>query len=242
MVKYSRILLKLSGESLAGESGLGIDPETVRVYTSQIKVIAQMGIDVGIVIGGDVFLSGCKTAAKADAGFTAENIALLDEIGETIIPATTTPGAKAANIGEFMKTIVTDCYTEKEQTAFTQGISSLEEACKKMNEKSFMDCTPEQRHALLVSLEQEAKPFNQKINEENKVNRDALKANNEKLAWKDQVEFEKSPSHYYTMMKQLTLWGFFTSKTGATETLRNVPVPGKYDGAFPYKKGDKAFS
>ena len=44
------------------------------------------------------------------------------------------------------------------------------------------------------------------------------------------------------MMKQLTLMGFFTSKPGATQALRHEPVPGKYDGAFPYKKGDKAWA
>jgi hypothetical protein len=44
------------------------------------------------------------------------------------------------------------------------------------------------------------------------------------------------------MMKQLTLWGFFTSETGMTETLRHAPVPGKYDGAVPYTKGEKAWA
>jgi hypothetical protein len=38
------------------------------------------------------------------------------------------------------------------------------------------------------------------------------------------------------------LFGFFTSKTGATETLRHVAVPGRYDGALAYKPGDKAWS
>ena len=71
----------------------------------------------GAVIGGDLFLSGCKTGAKADAGFTAANISLLDEIAETIIPATATPGAKAAKVGEFMKIMVTDCYTGNQQAA-----------------------------------------------------------------------------------------------------------------------------
>lgn len=178
----------------------------------------------GAVVGGEVFLTGCKTAGEDDAGFTTANIALLDEIGETIIPATATPGAKAAKIGEFMKVMVTDCYTEKQQTAFTNGIAALEEACKKVNGKSFMDCTPQQRHDFLVSLEKEAKEYNQK------------KAEDEK------PEKEAAPPHYYTMMKQLTLWGFFTSKTGMTDTLRHIQVPGKYNGAFPYAKGDKAWA
>lgn len=196
----------------------------------------------GAVIGGELFLTGCKTGAKADAGFTAANISLLDEVAETIIPATSTPGAKAAKVGEFMKVMVTDCYTQKQQDAFVSGIGELDEACKKMHSKGFMDCTAEQRKALLVSLEKEAKEFNQKRDEADKPLREEHKKKNEALAWKDQKEFEGSPSHYYTMMKQLTLLGFFTSKTGMTETLRHVPVPGKYDGAFAYNKGDKAWA
>lgn len=196
----------------------------------------------GVVIGGELFLSGCKTGTKADAGFTASDISFLDEVGETIIPATSTPGAKAAQIGEFMKVMVTDCYTEKQQAAFMHGMEELNEACKKMHNQSFMECTPQQRHSLLVSLEKEAKEFNQKRDEENKAKREEHDQKNSTLAWKDQTEFEGSPVHYYTMMKQLTLFGFFTSKTGMTETLRHIQVPGKYDGSFPYAKGDKAWA
>ncbi len=196
----------------------------------------------GVVIGGEVFLSGCKTGTKAEAGFTASNILLLDEVSETIIPATTTPGAKAAKVGEFMKVMVTDCYTEKQQAAFMKGTEELDEACKKMHSKSFMECTAEQRHDLLISLEKEAKEFNNKRHETDKPLREEHEKKNSTLAWKDQTEFEGSPSHYYTMMKQLTLLGFFTSKTGMTETLRHMPVPGKYDGSFPYAKGDKAWA
>jgi len=199
-----------------------------------LKMIAVL--TGGAVIGGEVFLSGCKTVAKADAGFTATNIALLDEIGETIIPATATPGAKAAKVGEFMKVMVTDCYTQEQQDAFMKGISTIDEVCKKANSKSFMECTPEQRHELLVSLEKEAKEFNTKQEEVDKPRKEELNA-------KDKgYDFVASPRHYYTMMKQLTLLGFFSSKTGMTETLRHVQVPGKYDGAFPYAKGDKAWA
>jgi hypothetical protein len=105
-----------------------------------------------------------------------------------------------------------------------------------------MDCTAEQRHDFLISLEKEAKEFNEKRNETDKPLREEHEKKNSTLAWKDQTEFEGSPSHYYTMMKQLTLMGFFTSKTGMTETLRHIAVPPKYDGAYPYKKGDKAWA
>jgi hypothetical protein len=205
-----------------------------------LKMIALL--TGGVVVGGEVFLTGCKTGAKTDAGFTASNIVLLDEVGETIIPATATPGAKAAQIGEFMKTMVTDCYTEKEQIVFNEGIESLEKACKKANNKSFMECTPQQRHDLLVTLEKEAQAYNKKRNEDEKPLREAHEQKNSTISWKDQKEFTGAPSHYYTMMKQLTLLGFFTSKTGMTETLRHIAVPGKFDGAMPYVKGDKAWA
>lgn len=205
-----------------------------------LKMIAVL--TGGAVIGGEVFLSGCTPSTKSAAGFSATNIALLDEVGETIIPATDIPGAKAAQIGEFMKTIVTDCYTESQQTAFMKGIGQLDEACKKMHGKEFMKCSAEERHDFLVSLEKEAKAYNEKRDADDKLLREANDEANKKLPWKDQKEFEGGPSHYYTMMKQLTLWGYFSSKVGATQALQNVPVPGRYDGNETYKKGDKAYA
>jgi hypothetical protein len=207
------------------------------------ELIKMLAVLTGAaVVGGDLFLSGCKSGANVDAGFTPTNISLLDEIGETIIPTTNTPGAKAAKIGEFMKIMVTDCYKEKEQEAFIEGLPLLDNACKKTNNKTFMECTAQQRHELLISLEKEAKVYNTKRDEEDKLKKEANDKANSTLAFKDQKEFEGAPSHYYTMIKQLTLWGFFTSKTGSTETLRHIPVPGKYDGNYTYKKGDKAWA
>ena len=62
-MEYKRILLKLSGESLQGKQGFGIDTERLHEYTEQIKAIAQQGVQVAIVIGGgNIFrgLSGLK--------------------------------------------------------------------------------------------------------------------------------------------------------------------------------------
>jgi len=55
---YSRVLLKLSGEALAGESRFGIDVETVRTIASSVRVCAQMGAQIGVVIGGGNFWRG----------------------------------------------------------------------------------------------------------------------------------------------------------------------------------------
>jgi len=44
------------------------------------------------------------------------------------------------------------------------------------------------------------------------------------------------------MLKALTLLGYFTSEIGCTQAMRYLPVPGKYDGDYPYRQGDKAWA
>ncbi|MDR0793682.1 MAG: gluconate 2-dehydrogenase subunit 3 family protein, partial [Chitinophagaceae bacterium] len=91
----------------------------------------------GTLIGADAFLSGCKASDKKFA-FSADDISLLDDIGETIIPTTAdSQGAKATKIGEFMKTWVNDCYTPEQQKVFADGIEQFKDACNKKYSKDF---------------------------------------------------------------------------------------------------------
>lgn len=62
--QYKRILLKLSGESLMGEKQYGIDEERIAEYATQIKEIADMGIEIGIVIGGGNIFRGLSGTSK----------------------------------------------------------------------------------------------------------------------------------------------------------------------------------
>ena len=52
----------------------------------------------------------------------------------------------------------------------------------------------------------------------------------------------KGDVHYFTMIKQLTLFGFFSSEVGGTQVLRHIAIPGRYDGALAYKPGDRAWA
>lgn len=63
-MKYNRILLKLSGESLMGEQGYGIDSARLNDYAQQIKEAAEMGVQVAIVIGGGNIFRGLSGASK----------------------------------------------------------------------------------------------------------------------------------------------------------------------------------
>ena len=64
MVRFKRILLKLSGESLMGEQGYGIDVKRLGEYAQQIKEAADMGVQIGIVIGGGNIFRGLSGAGK----------------------------------------------------------------------------------------------------------------------------------------------------------------------------------
>ena len=173
----------------------------------------------GAVIGGEFFLAGCKSKDAEVAGmtFSQKDIALLDEVAETIIPKTTTAGAKEAEVGKFMTVMVNDCYEGADQKIFHEGMKKLDEACNKMHGHNFMKAEPVHRKELLTSLDKEAKEY----------------MKNKK---------KEDPTHYFTMMKQLTLVGYFSSKPGLEQNFNYQPVPGKYDGAVPYKKGDKLFA
>ncbi len=199
-----------------------------------LKIIATF--TGAAMIGGDLILSGCKSDVQTDLSFSAKNMTLLDEIGETILPATDTPGAKEAKVAEVMKTVVTDCYTPESQKAFMEGIVQIDKESQKKYSKDFMQLTPEQRKELLNALEGEAKFFNEEVQKSEEPRREKLKKEDK------EYDFVSSPRHFYTMMKQLTLLGFFTSEVGMTKALRYLPVPGRYDGAYKIKKGEKAWS
>jgi len=179
---------------------------------------------VSLILGGSIagagfFLEGCKPAGtKAfTLDFTPDDIDYLNEIAETIIPATSTPGAKAAEVGAFMTVMVRDCYTEQDQKIFIEGMAKLNDASNKKFDKAFMSLNPEQRHDLLTGIDEEQKEY-----------------------YRNKKDDE--PAHYFRLMKELTLLGYFTSEIGSTQALRYVESPGRYEGCIPYKAGDRAWA
>lgn len=75
--KYSRILLKLSGESLQGKQGHGIDPGRLTEYARQIKEITEMGVQVAIVIGGGNIFRGLSGAQRGFDRVSGDQMGML---------------------------------------------------------------------------------------------------------------------------------------------------------------------
>ena len=174
------------------------------------------------MLGSEFFLSGCKNTDKPLTSlFTEEDISFFDEVAETIFPKTDTPGAKDAAVGKFMASYAADCYDDYERQLLKEGIRDLNNRSSKMNREFFVYATAAQRQKLLEEADAEAKKHNEEREHSKK----------------------KDPGpHYFTLMKQLVLLGFFTSKPGATLVLRYVPVPGKYQGCIDYKEGETSWA
>ena len=160
------------------------------------------------MVGSHLILSGQTVADKTAAPFTDDEKAYLDEIAETIIPATATPEAKAAGVGAFMAMMVTDCYSDKQQAEFRGAMAKVNDACTAKCGKAFLAASPAERTALLNSID---------------------------------AERRKTKDHYFGMMRDLTLLGYFSSEIGCTKAVRYIEVPGAFHGDVPYKKGDPAW-
>jgi hypothetical protein len=177
-----------------------------------------MAITGTVMIGAELFVTGCRSpdAAERTVPLTAAELALLDEIAETIIPTTDTPGAKAAGVGPFMAATAKDCYDDASYESFRGGLAKVDAASRKRNGKPFMESTPAERTALLTELDREQLRYTKDKSRED-------------------------PPHHFRLMKELVIVGYFTSEVGCTKALRYVESPGSYDGDVAYKKGDRAF-
>jgi hypothetical protein len=171
-----------------------------------------------------------EAMAQGAGAFTAADIALLDEIAETILPDTSTPGAKAARTGAFMALMVTDAYTEPAQRVFRDGMRKLDDACRLANNVSFMQASAAQRLKLLEGLDRE-----QKTEMDARASAPRSRAPAAEPAGDE-------PAHYFRMMKELALLGYFTSEIGYTRAMRYMETPGRFDPCAPHAPGDKTWA
>ena len=207
-----------------------------------LRVTALLG---GVaLVGGTALLTGCREE-NTDAPFTADEIAYLDEIADTILPQTSTPGAKAAKTGAFMALIVADSYSPRDRKIFRQGMRKLDKASQKANGVSCLSATTQQRLALLNVVDREQQTEGEQRKAEAIKKTEAFLT--EKTAPVGDVNAasaitDKPPAHYFRMMKELALLGYFTSEIGYMQAQRYVESPGRFDPCLPYRAGEKAWA
>lgn len=192
-------------------------------------------------------MGGCQTKAGSEAAaksFTPDVMKLVGEIAETIIPKTKTPGAKEAGVPEFVKTMLTDCYSDDDRTAFFEGLAEVDAKSQKAHGKPFVALAANERNEIFKQVEKDAFDERTRRDEEAKKDEERLKqglGEKETSEQKSETVKPRTPIFYFTM-KDLTMLGYFTSEPGATQALEYVPVPGRYEGCIDLKPGQKAWA
>jgi hypothetical protein len=191
------------------------------------EAIKNMAILMGASVVGPRLLAG-TFGLQTPLDFADADIALLDEIGETIIPETNIPGAKATKIGAFIAMMVADCYTPVAQKAFREGLAKLASDYEARFHEKFVGGKAANRTAFLNELDAEQRKY--------------TSANKRKMdEFANGTSTVEIPPHPFRVMRELTILGYFSSEIGSTKAVKYLEVPGRYDGNVPYKKGDEWF-
>ena len=123
---------------------------------------------------------------------------------EAILPASDTPGATAAGVDRFIDTMLADWYPARERDAVLAGLRSLDAHSREGHGREFAEIPAEDQAALLSTLDEEAQSS------------------------------QKGQAHWFAQLKELTIWGYFTSEIVVTQVLRESPLgPGRYEGCVP---------
>ena len=185
-----------------------------------LRVSAMLG---GVaLVGQSAMLAGCaapqeRETSAANNLFNQSDVELLDEIAETILPETSTPGAKAAGVGPFIAMMVTDTYYPEDQQIFRRGLQDIQTRSLVNYGAHFIAITSASRLQLVQDLDAEQHLF--------------METNPPGAA-----------AHYFRMIKELTLLGYFTSEIGYTQAMRYMETPGRYDPCTPYEEGETSWA
>lgn len=136
-------------------------------------------------------------------------------VSELIIPETDTPGAKAARVNEFVDVMLTDWFTDEERMNFLRGLVALDR-----DDRRFVDLDEADQIAVLENLEVDS--FEEKRRRERTGG---------------PVASTESPADqpFFSVMKWLTLYGYYTSKVGMEQELHHEIFPGAYEGCAPIR-------
>ena len=202
------------------------------------EALSRVALLMGGTLSAPTLMAfGNTPAPRTGAAFalTDAQRALVSEIAEHIIPRTSTPGAKDAKVGPFIELMLKDCYRAQEQQNFLDGLADADEKAQKAHSKKFLETSTAEQVALLTVIEKETMDTMKNAN----VKQVKVGDNVDKEVVTDK-KLKGTP--FWRLMKELTLFGYFTSEEGATKALDYVPIPGRYDGCIPLKKGQKAYA
>ena len=161
--------------------------------------------------------------AQTSAGYglrtlTSHQNAIVVAMIDLLIPATDTPGAKAARVNEFMDVILTDWATVEERARFLAGLDDVDTQANALFGKSFLEASPAQQSAMLQVLDDSV---------------DWLHSPPSHPAVSPGRDFNQLRGEFFRSFKLVTIHGYYTSEIGQTQELKREIIPGAFHGCAP---------
>ena len=154
--------------------------------------------------------------------FTSPQREIIAAMVEVIIPRTDTPGAIDAGVPIFVELMVAHWLNEEETAIFNAGLTDMEVRIPAEFGQAFQALAPEQQLEVMEALEDEASGS----------------------SWYDFGNVQRdfvSDAPFICQLKELTVWGFFTSREGGSQVLRYDPMPMYFDGDIPLRQDDSSW-
>jgi hypothetical protein len=147
-------------------------------------------------------------------------VAMIDQI----LPATDTPGAKAARVNEFIDVILTEWATEDERKNFLSGLADVDKQSNSLFAKDFAAASAEQQLALLRSMDEAAS-----------IARSVRK--DRPPFWEPEGRDTQLQGDFFSVFKNMTVHGYYTSEIGFTQELKLQIIPGAQHGCTQLAPG-----
>ena len=203
-------------------------------------------------IRGDAWARAAAPGWRAGT-LTAGQSELVATIAEHIIPATDTPGARAAGVHRFIDVILSDYYKDDERKRFLDGLTQLEARAEKGLGGPFMKSTAAKQLALLTAIDAESYPPQRVLEKAEPMNAERARMRDSLARQSSTGPTVSDPTRpsadggggeaarreaergwFFRRMKELTLLGYYTSEAGAMTELKVNPM-GVYRGDIPYR-------
>lgn len=170
--------------------------------------------------------------------FTQEQADLVAELTDTLIPETSTPGAKSVNVHQYIDDELQNFYRPPEQYRFIQGLDNIQARAQAAYGKTFQAGTTDERMEILRRLETEIKDEDERIKKE----KERIKIQEGGVKNDDKSLVDYYPVPFFKMLKEMTFRGYFTSEKVGKDVLAFDPVPGVYQGCVPLADVGKLWS
>lgn len=203
-------------------------------------------------VHGNAWAKTLAPSWRADT-LSAEQRELVATIAEHIIPATDTPGARAAGVDRFIDAMLTDYYKADERSRFLQGLADLDARAGKEHGAPFLKATAGQQIALLTAMDGESYPPQRVLERAEPMNAERARMRDSLARQSSTGPTVSDPTRpsadggggeaarreaergwFFRRMKELTLLGYYTSEAGAMQELKVNPM-GIYRGDIPYR-------